>query len=331
MTDANGIDIVSAKDIVFSAENDLKIKGKTISIEAGAPVSQPAAGATPPGLYLNTGLASIILKEDVTNIYGKPVKLEGTNKAPCPQPEEVEEDAEAEEDKMTAEDWAEIGLAVAGFIPSPGATAAVAVGETALAVHQGDYVGAGVSVLSGIPVVGGFVRVAKVMKKGKIARKILHLINKGKNLAKRVFKKIAKKAKSIGGKMKTLSSHMMADARKAIENAAKKIAGKTGKARPYSHLEDPPNVGPGKDFTAAQKKKIIEENKKMNNGKVRSDDPNDFAGESLVKPSKSQKGVTPPENEWQIDHIVAKANGGTNSYSNAQVLSRKQNRIKSDK
>ncbi|WP_110955876.1 NucA/NucB deoxyribonuclease domain-containing protein [Anaerosinus massiliensis] len=132
---------------------------------------------------------------------------------------------------MTAEDWAEIGLAVAGFIPSPGATAAVAVGETALAVHQGDYVGAGVSVLSGIPVVGGFVRVAKVMKKGKIARKILHLINKGKNLAKRAFKKIAKKAKQLGGKMKTLSSHMMADARKAIENAAKKIAGKTGKGK----------------------------------------------------------------------------------------------------
>jgi len=95
-------------------------------------------------------------------------------------------------------------------------------------------------------------------------------------------------------------------------------------------LEDPPDVGPGKDFTAAQKKRIIEENKKMNNGQVKSDDQNDVAGSDLVKPSKSKKGVTPPENEWQIDHIDAKANGGSNSYSNAQVLSRKQNRMKSD-
>ncbi|WP_110955882.1 hypothetical protein [Anaerosinus massiliensis] len=138
MTDASGIDIVSAKDIVFSAENDLKIKGKTISIEAGAPVSQPAAGATPPGLYLNTGLASIILKEDITNIYGKLVKLEGINKAPCPQPEEVEEDAEEDaeegESALTAEDWKDIGLAVVGCIPI--VEIVVAVGEA----YDGNYV-----------------------------------------------------------------------------------------------------------------------------------------------------------------------------------------------
>ena len=96
---------------------------------------------------------------------------------------------------------------------------------------------------------------------------------------------------------------------------------------PYSHLDDPASVGTGKDFTAAQKKNIIEENMKKNGGVVKSD----LSGQELVKPSKSQKGVTPPENEWQIDHINAKDNGGSNSYSNAQVLSRKENRLKSNK
>lgn len=56
-----------------------------------------------------------------------------------------------------------------------------------------------------------------------------------------------------------------------------------------------------------------------------------MSGEELVKPSKSKKGVTPPENEWQIDHIDPKDNGGSNSYSNAQVLSRKENRAKWNK
>jgi RHS repeat-associated protein len=102
----------------------------------------------------------------------------------------------------------------------------------------------------------------------------------------------------------------------------KSIAGKPG--GPYSHLEDPENVGPGKDFTAAQKARIIQENMKKNGGIVKSDQ----SGQVLTRPAKSQKGVTPDPNEWQIDHIQPKDAGGTNSYSNAQVLSRAENREK---
>lgn len=108
--------------------------------------------------------------------------------------------------------------------------------------------------------------------------------------------------------------------------------GATGNG-PYSNLTDSSSVGPGKNFTATQKKNIIEQNMANNGGELRSD----LDGTLLVPASKSQKGVTPPPNEVQIDHIVAKnpadssAPAGTNSYSNAQVLSREQNRDKSNK
>lgn len=108
--------------------------------------------------------------------------------------------------------------------------------------------------------------------------------------------------------------------------------GATGNG-PYSNLTDSSSVGPGKNFTATQKKNIIEQNMANNGGELRSD----LDGTLLVPASKSQKGVTPPPNEVQIDHIVAKnpadssAPAGANSYSNAQVLSREQNRDKSNK
>ena len=99
---------------------------------------------------------------------------------------------------------------------------------------------------------------------------------------------------------------------------------------PYAYLEDGPTVGEGKDFTAAQKQKMLEENMKRNGGVVKSDNPNDYF-DVLTKPKKSMKGVTPDPNEWQFDHIIPKDKSGTNSYSNCQIVSRKYNREKWNK
>ncbi|MEZ2329965.1 hypothetical protein AB6802_09590 [Mesorhizobium sp. RCC_202] len=104
-------------------------------------------------------------------------------------------------------------------------------------------------------------------------------------------------------------------------------------ARPYSHLKDPPTVGPGKDFTRVQKVKMAEENMRRNDGVLRDDED----GLELVPGKKSKKGVTPPKNEAQFDHIdpVSPADRsktpGTNSYSNARIVAGTRNRKKSNK
>lgn len=76
-----------------------------------------------------------------------------------------------------------------------------------------------------------------------------------------------------------------------------------------------------------QKQEALELNKAANGGVVKSD----ASGTVLTKPQKSQRGVTPDPNEWQFDHKEAKNCGGTNCSSNLQILSRQENRAKSDK
>ncbi|MEO0531795.1 MAG: hypothetical protein AAF266_14645, partial [Planctomycetota bacterium] len=98
-------------------------------------------------------------------------------------------------------------------------------------------------------------------------------------------------------------------------------------AGPYAHLDDHPSVGPGKNFTASQKQKILDANEARNGGVLRSDQ----SGEVLQRAKKHQKGVRPPDNEAQIDHDFPKSLDGTNRFGNARVLSRLENLKKSNK
>jgi len=83
----------------------------------------------------------------------------------------------------------------------------------------------------------------------------------------------------------------------------------------------------GKDFTKKGKQEVIDANKQQNAGQTVCED----CGTSTVPAKKSEKGVTPPGNETQVDHIYPKSKGGDGASSNGQVLCRDCNRAKGDK
>jgi hypothetical protein len=84
--------------------------------------------------------------------------------------------------------------------------------------------------------------------------------------------------------------------------------------------------GRGKEFTKKQKEKILEENRKQNDGYLRSDKD----GSILDEPVQSKSGVPANMNQAEVDHVFPKSKGGDNTFSNSQVLSKSQNISKSD-
>jgi RHS repeat-associated protein len=94
-----------------------------------------------------------------------------------------------------------------------------------------------------------------------------------------------------------------------------------GRGGPYGHIEDPPTVNSGRDFTPSQKRRILDENARRNGGVLR----DDRTGEVLIYPQQRKKGVPAPPNEAQIDHVYPKSQGGPNTYSNAEVRTRRGN------
>lgn len=116
-------------------------------------------------------------------------------------------------------------------------------------------------------------------------------------------------------------------------NKASPPAASPQKPSKYCGLKDCSSVGPGKAFTAKQKFNVIRENMRQNKGRVR----DDSSGRFLAKPQRLKKGVKPSPNEYQVDHIKPRkpanpnVTPGSNSYSNAQVISRQANRKKSNK
>lgn len=111
------------------------------------------------------------------------------------------------------------------------------------------------------------------------------------------------------------------------EYIARQNAIKNGK-QGYGNLdaEHPRMEHTNSDYDAQRKKAIYDENMKRNGGELRSDQ----TGKKLEMPKRSEKGVTPPANEAQVDHIYPQSQGGLNSFDNAQVIEREANRHKSD-
>jgi hypothetical protein len=97
----------------------------------------------------------------------------------------------------------------------------------------------------------------------------------------------------------------------------------TGK---YSHLKEPRKVGPGRVTTPAQRKRILEENKKQNGGQLTSDE----SGKPLNPPSQSKSGQPADMDQAEVDHVDPRSKGGSNSNANQRVISKRENLAKSD-
>lgn len=83
----------------------------------------------------------------------------------------------------------------------------------------------------------------------------------------------------------------------------------------------------GKNFTKQGKQQVIDENRANNGGTTTCES----CGVETTPAQKSQRGVSPPRNETQVDHIVPKSRGGQGRPENGQVLCRGCNRTKSNR
>jgi 5-methylcytosine-specific restriction endonuclease McrA len=80
-------------------------------------------------------------------------------------------------------------------------------------------------------------------------------------------------------------------------------------------------------FTKKGKTTVNQKNAEQNDGKNQCEN----CGVDTVPGQQHTKGVTPPDNEAQVDHVIPRAKGGDGAPENGQVLCRECNIKKSDK
>lgn len=86
-------------------------------------------------------------------------------------------------------------------------------------------------------------------------------------------------------------------------------------------------AGKGTRFSRKNKEVVKNDNASRNAGKNNCEN----CGVETVPGQQHQKGVTPPSNEAQVDHVTPRSKGGQGVPENGQVLCRECNLEKSDK
>ncbi len=99
---------------------------------------------------------------------------------------------------------------------------------------------------------------------------------------------------------------------------------------PYAQLRDGTQIRPGREFTQAQKQRILEANRQRNGGVLKSDDPMDpfpDLSEPVRSVSPGMGGSPQARAMAAVDHIKPRSMGGDNGYGNARVISQHWNNI----
>ena len=131
--------------------------------------------------------------------------------------------------------------------------------------------------------------------------------------------KVSKKSVQLAIKQAATRIRSQAkEAIKAVRNAAERLGRKPGAAG---------GERAGMRIRRTDVDEMLEQNRMKNGGQVLCEN----CGVTTVKPKKSTKGVTPPENEWQSDHIISRDKGGDGSALNTDILCRDCNRAKGNK
>jgi len=140
-----------------------------------------------------------------------------------------------------------------------------------------------------------------------------------KKLSKK-FKPKKKKKTKVGGKNDSKpASNNNNDGNKKDDEDNKGAPPAWKGTADYSSVKDPKDLINTKS-TPRQVREMKEVNRKHNDGVLRSD----MDGEPMVDSQKSMKGVTPAQNEAQVDHIVPVSKGGTRTNSNLRLTTRKK-------
>jgi len=94
----------------------------------------------------------------------------------------------------------------------------------------------------------------------------------------------------------------------------------------YTKIPNPKNIDANTKPTPRQVREMKKLNEQVNRGTLK----DDVTGEPMVPSAKSQRGVTPPPNEVQVDHIVPVSKGGNRNMNNLELRTRANNRAKSN-